>query len=149
MMIATALSQLGDAQSASMQLRTLISDIPAYAELTEAGRTAMVVEGRVALARLLARLRDWAGVLDEAREVARIMPGHAEAMLLGVQARILLLSESDESSARDAAAWQEIDQALTKLDQATGGAVQVKMLALQAAMRQGKLAEAQKILEQI
>ncbi|OHB67104.1 MAG: hypothetical protein A2Y76_15630 [Planctomycetes bacterium RBG_13_60_9] len=137
MMVASAMTQLGDTQSATMQLRTLVSENPAY------------VEGRMALARLLVRMRNWTDALSQVREVQRIVPGHAEALLLGVQARILLLSEGDESSAGNAAAWQDVEQALAKLDEAMASSVQVKMLSLQAAMRQGKLAEARKILEQI
>ena len=73
MMLASTYTQLGDLQSANVQLQTLVTE----------DRTS--VEGRLALARLMIRARNWAGALEQAREVQRLVPGHAEAILLEMQ----------------------------------------------------------------
>jgi len=137
MMLASVYTQLGDIQSASVQLQTLVAEEPTS------------IEGRLALARLMIRMRNWAGASEQAREVQRLVPGYADAILLETQTRILLLGEADESTPNREQAWQEIEKRLAQLDQAMGGAVQVKFLLAQALTRQGKSAEAVKLLEDI
>jgi tetratricopeptide (TPR) repeat protein len=149
MMIASSLMQLGDSQSAIMQLRTLISELPNYRDLTDQGRAAMTVQGRVTLARLLVQARDWTGALDQVDEVKRIAPNLAEVSLIELQARALQLTEADPSSAGRDEAWQDVEKRLAKLDQDTGGAVQVKLLRAQAAIRRGEPAQAIEVLDQI
>jgi tetratricopeptide (TPR) repeat protein len=141
MMLANSYMQLGDLQSANIQLRALVTENPTYAE------------GRLALARLMTRMKDWAGVLEQVREAQRSAPGHPEAVLLETQARIFMLSDAGESAPNREQAWQEIEKQLAVLDKATQGAVQVngqvKLLQAQAMARQGKSAEAVKLLEGI
>ncbi len=136
-MLASTYAQLGDLQSANVQLQTLVTE----------DRTS--VEGRLTLARLMIRARNWAGALEQAREVQRLIPGHAEAILLELQSRIFLLAEADGSTPNREQAWQEIEKQLAQVDQAMGGSVQVKFLLAQAMTRQGKAAEAVKLLEEM
>lgn len=137
MLLASAFSQAGDNQSAIGQLRIVVSENPGY------------LEGYLALARLLARSRDWAGVLDASRRVLHISPGHAEGALMEVQAQIHLLARDEAPAPGMDKVWQEIEAKLLELDEATGGARQIKLLKAQAAEAQGKYAEATKVLDEI
>jgi tetratricopeptide (TPR) repeat protein len=137
MMLASTYTQLGDLQSAIAQLQTLIMEEPSN------------FEGRLTLARLMIRTRNLTGALEQAREVLKLIPGYADAVLLEMQARILLLSGADASTPNREQAWQQIEKQLAQLDQAMGGSVQVKLLMAQALDKQGKSAEAIKLLEDV
>ncbi len=141
LMLASTYEQLGDIQSASVQLQTLVTEDPRS------------FEGRMALARLMIRTRNWAGARDQAREVQRLIPGYApgyaDAVLLEMRARILLLGDADEPTRDREQDWRGIEKQLAQLDTATQGAVQVKLLMAQAMDKQGKSAEAIKLLEDI
>ncbi|MBN1507004.1 MAG: tetratricopeptide repeat protein [Sedimentisphaerales bacterium] len=139
MALSATYGQLGDLQSASVQLQTLVTEYPEY------------LGGRLAWARLMVRMRNWAGALEQAREVQRLVAPrtHTEAKLIELQARIFLLGDAAGSSADSEQAWQEINQQLEQLDQPAAGAVQAqaKLLRVQAFIRQDKFAEATKLLE--
>ncbi len=135
-MLAATYSQLGDLQSANVQLRTLLTEDPTS------------IEGRLALARLMVRMGNWAGVQEQAAEVQRLVPDHAEAMLLRLQSRIFLLA-ADTSTPNIEQAWQELEKQLAQLDQTMGGSVQVKYLLAQVMTRQKKAAEAIKLLQDV
>jgi tetratricopeptide (TPR) repeat protein len=134
MMLASALSRLGDTQSAIGQLRLLVTDEPGY------------LEGRVALAQLLAQTKEWPEVLAQAGEIRQLSPNHSEAMLLELQARTYLLAADTGPAAQREKAWQDIETRLGQLDKATDGALAVKLLQAQIAMVRGKLAEAASLL---
>jgi tetratricopeptide (TPR) repeat protein len=137
MMLAIALTRLGDTQSAIGQLRMLVTDAPNY------------VEGRVALAQLLVQTRDWPEALDQARQIRRLAPGHAEALLLELQAQTQLLATDARPPAAREKDWQEIETRLAQLDTASSGAVSVKLLQAQVALIRGKFPEAAVLLNDL
>jgi tetratricopeptide (TPR) repeat protein len=140
-MLASAYTQLGDIESAKVQLQALITEEPS---------SIMGVEGRMDLARLMiTRLRDWTGALEQVREVLRLVPGYLDARLLEMQARILLLGDTEESSPNREQDWRDIEKQLAQLDQDMGGSVQVKLLLAQAMSKQGKSAEAIELLDDV
>lgn len=137
MMLASVFSRLGDVQSAIGQLRTLVSSNPSY------------LDGHLALARLLVRVRNWPDALEEARRVQQIAPGHTEATLLELQARTYLLASATDPAVDQEKAWQDVKNRLGQLDKATDGALQVRLLQAQVAMIRGQLAEAGAILHEL
>jgi len=136
LMLASSFSRMGDAQSAMGQLRVLISENPNN------------LEGHIALARLLAQMRDWSEALAEARRVQQISPGHGEAVLLELQARTHLLAAAGPGSGQEKA-WQDVEERLAQLDKANNGALQIKLLQLQVAMIQSKFTEAEAMLRDL
>lgn len=137
MFLASAFSRLGDYQSAIGQFRIVVSENPGY------------LEGHLALAHLLARIRDWPGVLDAARRVLSISPSHAGGALMEVQARIHLLAGDEALAPGVGKAWEEIEARLLQLDAANPGARQVMLLRARAALVQGKHAETENVLDEI
>ena len=137
MMLASVFTRLGDVQSAIGQLRTLVSSVPSYRD------------GHLALARLLVRVRNWPDALEEARRVQQLAPGHTEATLLELQARTYLLASATDPTADQEKAWQNVENRLGQLDEATDGALQVRLLQAQVAMIRGQLAEAGAILNEL
>ncbi len=137
LMLASALTRLGDTQSAIGGLRALVTDAPGF------------VEGHLALAQLLVQVRDWPEVLDQARQVQQLAPGHAEATLLEVQARMHSLAADDRPAPERERTWQEIETRLAELDQAGSGTLSVKLLQAQLAMSSGKLTEAASLLQDL
>jgi len=144
MMLASTFEQLNDTQSATIQLQTLISESSTY----RGDPQSILLNGRLMLARLMSRTRDWAGALEQAREVLRSVPGYPEALLLELQARIFLVGDADQSTPDLQQTWQQIEKELAQVDKVLEGAVQVKLLWAQALTRQGKFAEAAKRLEE-
>ncbi|MCU0914620.1 MAG: tetratricopeptide repeat protein [Planctomycetes bacterium] len=130
LMLADALSRLGDTQSAIGQLRILVTEEPG------------TIEGHLALARLLVQTREWQEVLAQAGEILQLSPNHFEALLLEVQARTHLLAANAGASAPNEALWQEVETRLGQLDKASAGALPVKLLQAQVATIRGKLPEA-------
>jgi tetratricopeptide (TPR) repeat protein len=134
MMLASALTRLGDTQSAIGELRALVTEAPNY------------VEGRLALAKLLAQIRDWPEVLAQARQVQQSVPGHAEATLLELQARMYALAADRNPTPEREKAWQDLQKRLAQMDQTGSGALPAKLLQAQLAILDGKLAEAATLL---
>lgn len=124
-MLASTYTQLGDLQSAIVQLQTLIKEEPAS------------LDARLTLARLMIRTGNPAGALEQAGEVQKVIRGYPDAVLLEMQARILL-GETDA-----------VVKQLTELDKASPGAVQVQLLLAQALVAQHKPTEAVKLLEEV
>jgi tetratricopeptide (TPR) repeat protein len=133
--LAAGLARLGDLPSAISQLRSLTSEWPDY------------VEGHVRLARYLIQTGDPAGALKEVQKFAPDNLHNLDASMLEVQALILLASQGSGSTADRERQWQDIDARLQKLDKATGGNPQVRLLQAQAAVRRGKPAQAAPLLE--
>ena len=133
--LASVLSRLGDAQSALQQLRTLVSERP------------NLLDGRLALARLLAKTGDWAEAAEQARMASQISPDSLNAALLHIQARMQLLQQSQID--KDSPMWQDINERLAKLENATNGALEVRLLQSQFAMRQGNFADAEALVTEL
>jgi tetratricopeptide (TPR) repeat protein len=138
LMLASALSQLGDLQSAAGQLQTLTSEAP------------MDVRGHLTLAELHRRMGDWPAVREEAREVLRLVPEHRQAALLEAQARMALLTADDTSAEANADDWKNLEDRLAALAaEPKGSTIDVGLLRVQVALRQDKLDEAANLLSQL
>jgi len=130
--LASALSRLGDAQSALRQLHTLVSERPDF------------FDGHLALARLLTETGNWAQAVEHAHSAMQLSPENLEATLIHLQARIQLLAAhpTDENIQM----WQEIEKQLSMLEKVTDGAVEVKLLQARLAMQQGNFALAEALV---
>ena len=136
--LASALSRLGNRQSAVHQLRTLISESPSS------------FEGYMALAKLLAQTGNWAETSDYAARAIALSPKNQEPVLLYLQAQIQLLSTSpDDQGAVNAKKWNNIQQQLSVLETNEKSAGEVKLLQFQLALQQNKLTEAEALIAQL
>jgi tetratricopeptide (TPR) repeat protein len=133
--LASALSRLGDRQSALSQLRTLVSEYPDFAG------------GHLALIRLLARNGNWNEVAERTREAVQVAPENAEARIYDLKARINLLAA--RQTAPNSAVWQSIENELSELERATSGSRQVKLARFRLAMLRNDLSAAEQILAQL
>ena len=134
--LASAFARLGDLQSALGQLRLLVSQNPND------------LEGHLALARLLVQGRDWPEALEETRRIRQISRGHAEAILLELQARMHMLAAAGATAGQEKD-WQGIEEQLVQLEKASNGALQIKLLQAQVALLQHKFPEAEAILREL
>lgn len=136
MSLASVLQQMGDFSSAVEQLRLLVSDMPDRPEV------------HLALAQLLTQVEDWPGVLEHAQQVQRFVSELREAVLLELQARIHILAGSDNSAAtRDA--WQALETRLAELSEDGADRERIELLKAQAALFQGRRAEAAAMLDRL
>ena len=133
--IVSALSRLGDMQSALQQLRTLVSERPDF------------LNGRLAFARMLAQTGDWAGAAEQARMASQISPDSLNAALLYIRTRIQLLQQSQAD--KDFPIWQDINEQLARLENATNGALEVRLLQFQLAMRLGNFTDAEALVTEL
>lgn len=135
LLLATALSRLGDIQSALGQLRTVSSENPSF------------VDGQIAMARMLAQTGNWAETAEYAQKAIQLSPGNFEAILLHLQARMqLLATRPPEENAQN---WEDIKKQLSALEEATKGALEVKLLQFQLAIQQHNFADAEQIVTQL
>jgi predicted Zn-dependent protease len=136
MRLADALSRLGDTQSAIGEVRILVSDAPSD------------VSRRLNLAQLLAQVKDWPEVQDQALQILKLSPRYAEAVQLELQARMHLLAANTGPAAEREKAWQEIETQLAELDKANKGplAIEIELLQAQVALIRKKLPEAASML---
>jgi tetratricopeptide (TPR) repeat protein len=136
--LASAMSRLGNTQSAIQQLRTLISENPGS------------FEGYLALAKLLAQTGDWAEAADYAARAVKLSPDNQESVLLYVQAQIQLLSTTRGSQGTvDMQALNNIQQQLSVLEKNAESAGEVKLLQFRLALKQNKLTEAESLIAQL
>ncbi len=133
--LAMAFSRVGNTQSALQQLEILVSEMPNS------------FDARFALATMLAKAGRWEELEEQSRKALSISPGHLGVMLLNLQAGIQLLAGSDTSA--DAQVWQDIETQLGKLDQASGGALDVKFVKFQYALLRGNHTEAENVLSEL
>jgi tetratricopeptide (TPR) repeat protein len=133
--LAAVLSRLGDAQSALRQLRTVVSENPTFPD------------GHLALARLLAQTGNWAETVEYAQKAMQLLPGNLEAILLQLQARMQILATSPPEE--NAQSWQDIKKQLSTLEEATKGALEVKLVQLQLAIQQRNFADAETLVTQL
>ncbi len=132
--LASVFSRLGDNRLAISQLQILLSKRPQD-----------TVGVQLALTRLYAQTRDWPKVLEEAQRILETVGGpravKLEAMLLGLRAQIYLLAGSGAATAKPQA-WRDLEARVAELDKEANGILPVKLLQIQIAMAQKKLAEA-------
>ncbi|MHC4299296.1 MAG: tetratricopeptide repeat protein, partial [Planctomycetota bacterium] len=136
--LASALSGLGDTQSAMLQLRTVVSERPDY------------FEGRLALARLLARVGNWADVSEHAAAAMKLSPEDPDAALLAAHAQAQLLSASPpQNGAAAGQAWRDMRKRLSALEKSSGATAEVKLMQFQLALQYKKLAEAERLAAEL
>ena len=133
--LASALSRSGNAQSAQQQLRTVVSERPNF------------FDGRLALARLLTQTENWSEAVEQARIGRQISPDSLDAALLYTQARIQLLMESKTD--KDSTIYKDIEDHLNRLENATNGVLEVKLLQFQLAMKQGNFPGAEALVAEL
>ena len=133
--LASTLSRSGDAQSALRQLRTLVSEWPDF------------LNGRLALARLLAQTGNWAETAEQARMARQISPNSLDAASLNTQAQVQLLAA--RPTGENAQMWQDIEDQLAALEKATDSAFPVKASQLQLAFLRSQFSKAQQLLEEM
>ncbi len=136
-LLAEALIRLGDIQSAIGELRILVADVPDN------------VEGHLALARLLAQTGNWSEAQDQARQVQQLAPGHSDAILLELQARVQTLAADPAPAGDRDKAWQEMESRLTELDRKNPGNVALKLLQTRMALVQGRFPETAALLKDL
>ena len=133
--LAAALSRLGDTQSALRQLRTIVSENPNF------------TDGHLALARLSAQTGNWAETAEYAQKAIQLSPGNLEAILLYLQARIQLLATGTPQE--NAQSWQDIKKQLSALEEATKGALEVRLMQFQVAIQQRNFTDAETLVTQL
>ena len=144
-LLADALSRLGDTQSAISQLRLLVADVPGNFEAAQK----ILIEGHLALARLLAQTGNWPEVQDQAVRILQLSPGHPDAVLLGLQARAQTLATTTGPAEEREKAWQAVETGLTELDKRFAGNATIKILQTRIAMARGKFPEAAALLKDL
>ena len=136
--LASALSALGNTQSAMLQLRTVVSQTPNY------------FEGRLALARLLAQAGNWAETLEHAAVAMKLSPEDPDAALLHIDAQMQLLrASSPDRGKAEAGAWRDMRKRLSALEKTGKTTAEVKLMQFQFALQQEKFAEAEKLAAQL
>ena len=133
--LAHALSDLGDTQSAIKQLRALVSEQPSH------------VRARVDLARLLGEIGRWDESLEHANAALQISPQDADAIFAYAHARANLMVRS--AAGYNLTAGRELEEYLHKLDDATRGRIDVKLLEFQLALNRDDFAGAESLLSQL
>jgi len=134
LVLASALSRLGNTQLALGHLRTLVSERPD------------LFTARLALAEMLAQTGNWTEAAEHAATAMRLSPD-LRPVLLYLQARMQLLAVS--SAGENKQMWQDIEKRLSELEKVTNGALEVKLLQLQLAQRQGNFTEAEALVTQL
>jgi tetratricopeptide (TPR) repeat protein len=135
MVLANALSNLGDTQSAIKQLRMLVSEQPNN------------VRAKVDLARLLDEIGRWDESLELARAAVQLAPQDTGAALAYARARMRRMANgtAKDNSFVD----NDLEGYLRKLDEATAGLIDVRLLELQLAVYRNDFAGAEILLGQL
>ena len=136
--LASALTRLGDGQSAVRQLQTLISERPNSSE------------ARLALAKMYAQSGNWIETAEHARRASELQPDNPESALLYLQAQIQLLMRS---SADQGVGYKQkvkaIEKQLSVFKEVLGGSGDVELLEFEFALRQGKVKDAEVLADQL
>jgi tetratricopeptide (TPR) repeat protein len=133
--IASALFRLGNTQSALQYLRSLISEKP------------NLFGGHLTLAKLLAGIGSWAEAAEHAATAMRLSPENLEPALLYLQAKIQL--QAAGSTGDNTQIWQDIEKQLSELEEKTNGALNVRLLQFQLALKRGHFTDAQALITQL
>jgi tetratricopeptide (TPR) repeat protein len=136
--LASALSRLGDVQSAGLQLRTLISERPDS------------FDAHLAAAKLAAQSGDWIGAAEQARRASELQPDNPGPLFVYLQAQIQLLprNSTDRDPTQDQMV-QNIETQLSSLTKIAGSSGDVELLEFELALRQGKITRAETLLDQL
>ncbi len=143
LVLASALSRLGDTQLALGHLRTLVSEMPD------------LFTARMALAEILAQTGNWTEAAEHAATAMRLSPENLRSALLYLQARTQLLEVSSagepirQAQGRNEQMWQDIEERLSELEKANSGAIEIKLMQLQIARQKGKFTEAEALVTQL
>ena len=135
LLIASALSRLGNTQSALRHLRTLISERPKS------------FSGHLSLARLLAKTGSWADASEHAATAMQLAPENPEPALLYLQAQMQLLAAG--STGDNALLWQDMEKELSILEEANNGNLEIKFAKIQLALQQYNFVNAQTLITQL
>ena len=133
--LASALSQIGDRQSALRELNILLVERPDSAD------------GHLVMAKMLAQTADWAAVQEHAQRAMQLAPANPEPAILYLQAQIQLLGET--STNRNTQIMQELEKRLSALNKTQVGNLELGLLQLQLLMRQGNFADARELITQL
>jgi len=133
--LASALSRLGDTQSAIRQVRTLVSERPNS------------VEGLLTLAKLLAQTGNWLEVADYAAKVLNLSPGNSDAVMLCLQAQVQVLSSG--SGTANSLLRRDVQSQLSALEKADDSTGEIRLMRFQLMLAQGKYTEAAALLDQL
>ena len=134
-MLAHELSNLGDTLSAIKQLRALVSEQPNH------------FRARIELARLLGEIGRWGESLEHAQAALKISPQNADAILTCARARVNLIA--GKTAGYNSASAKELEEYLRKLDDVTGGQIDVKLLEVQLAVNIADFNQAESLLGQL
>jgi len=132
--IASALSNLGDTQSALNQLRNLVSEKPDS------------FDGHLALAKLLAQISDWTEAQRHAIKAQELAPENPEPALLLIQARLQMRPQVQNTDIEDEQFWQDIEEQFSELDRTASESLEVSLLKLQIEMQKGNYENAQELV---
>ncbi|MBW7992481.1 MAG: tetratricopeptide repeat protein [Planctomycetes bacterium] len=133
--LSSALSRVGNTQSALRHLRTLVSENP------------NLVIGHLALAKLLAQTRNWAESARYAATAKQLSPENPEAILLDLQAKMQLRAPS--STGENVQTFQDIEKELSELEKAVNNLPEVKLLKFQLALLQSNFTDARTLVTQL
>jgi tetratricopeptide (TPR) repeat protein len=131
--LASALSNLGDMQSAVNQLRALISERPDS------------FDGYLALAKVLAQIGNWPESLKQAEKATQLNPANSDAILLYMQALI----QTSGSGSGIAQNLQNVETLLSKLNSAGTDSLEIELIRFQLDMRKGNYTSAQGLTAQL
>jgi tetratricopeptide (TPR) repeat protein len=138
--VASALSSMGDVQSALWQVRTLVSEKPD------------LFDGHMALAKLASQTGNLAEAAEHAHRAVQLSPANPDAVLIQLQTRAQLQAfrskdayltrQGNSISPED----REFDDQLAWLEKATNGDLKVKLLKFNMALQRGEYALAETML---
>jgi len=135
LLIASAMSRLGDPLSVRRQLELNASEQPSS------------LNAQLNLLRHLARMGDWSEAKQRALRIQVLSPGNMEARLVDIEADIRLLSaEPDGGTPRQ---WAAIKRRLDNLPEESQASLNVLMLKSEVAARQGDFETAETLLENV
>ncbi|MHC4244199.1 MAG: tetratricopeptide repeat protein, partial [Planctomycetota bacterium] len=126
--LSSALSRVGNTQSALRHLRTLVSENPDF------------ITGHLELAKLLAQSGYWAESARHADKAKQLSPENPEASLLYLQAQMRLQAAGSAG---------EITQMLQDLEKVAGELHEFKLLKFQHALQQKNFTDAQALVTQL
>ena len=135
--LASALSRLGDTQSALRQLRMLISERPDS------------LEGHLAIARLLTQSGKWAEATGYAVRATELSPQNTEATLLRVQIQMQLSAAASADAGHVRAQWRDIEKQLSALNAGGNAPADLTFWQFRFALQRSQFGEAQTLLTRL
>jgi len=133
--IAMALADVGDKQSAIMQLNKMILKIPGS------------FKGHLFLAMLMSQSGDFDRALEHSLLAMQIMPGNLESTLLNLQIKMELMKL--QQFGIDGDSWLEIERKLSKIAEIAEGSVEAKLTQVKLAIYLEKYAQAENMVKDL